>query len=359
MGLYKMPRSPFWWYSFKCDGRRIRKSTGLTDKKQAKELYLLKRGGHILGKEKGQLPPITLKHLLGTYLEDYSKTNKLTYNDDCSIVNTLNKYFGDKLVSEVTPQLIEQYKAYRRQTPVGNHFVSGARVNRDLAMLKQAYNKGIDWGLVLDNPIKRVKFFNEKDRSRTRYLTPIEKERLLNLCTPFLRRIVLVALKTGMRQAELLNLRWTDIDFNANQIVLKRTKSGRIRYIPLHPDVLDVLQGLPKSREYVFFEANEARWWHGKRRLDFDAVLDQAGIRDFRFHDLRHTFASELVMKGADIKTVSELLGHATTRMTERYSHLSASHKGLAINLLASEPKPTVRISKVISEVEKQQIVSG
>ena len=119
-----------------------------------------------------------------------------------------------------------------------------------------------------------------------------------------------------------------------------------------------VLQGLPKGREYVFFDSNEARTWHGKRRVDFDAALDQAGIRDFRFHDLRHTFASELVMKGADIKTVSELLGHSTTRMTERYSHLSASHKNLAINLLVSETKPTVRVPQVILEVEKAQIVS-
>jgi integrase len=169
---------------------------------------------------------------------------------------------------------------------------------------------------------------------------------------------VLVALKTGMRQAEILNLKWGNIDFNANQIVLKKTKSGKIRYIPIHPDVSAVLQGLPGGREYVFFDDSEARSWHGKRRVDFEAALDQAGIRDFRFHDLRHTFASELVMKGADIKTVSELLGHSTTRMTERYSHLSASHKGLAINLLASEPKPAVGSSKVIFEVEKQQIVS-
>ena len=358
MGLYKMPRSPFWWYSFKCDGKRIRKSTGLTDKKQANEVYLLKRGVHIMGKEKNQLPALPLKQLLETYLNDYSKTNKLSYCEDFSMVKTLNNFFGDKVASEITPQVIEQYKAHRRQTPVGDHFVSGARVNRELALLKQTYNKGIDWGLVLDNPVKRVKFFSEKDRSRTRYLAQGEKDRLLNLCTPFLRRIVLVALKTGMRQAEILNLKWADIDFNSNQIVLKRTKSGKIRYVPIHPDVLVVLQGLPKGRECVFFDDNEARSWHGKRRVDFEAALDQAGIRDFRFHDLRHTFASELVMKGADIKTVSELLGHSTTRMTERYSHLSASHKGLAINLLASEAKPVVGISKVILEVEKEQIVS-
>ncbi len=358
MGLYKMARSPFWWYSFKLNGKRIRKSTGLSDKKQAAEIYLLQRGGHILGKEKGQLPAIPLKQLLETYLKDYSKTNKLSYRIDCSMVKTLNNFFGDRVASEITPQVIEQYKSHRRQTPVGDHFISGARVNRELALLKQAYNKGMDWGLVLDNPVKRVKFFSEKDRSRTRYLSQSEKERLLNLCTPFLRRIVLVALKTGMRQTEILDLKWGNIDSNANQIVLKRTKSGKIRYIPIHPDVLVILQGLPKGREYVFFDDNEARTWHGQRRLGFEAALDQAGIRDFRFHDLRHTFASELVMKGADIKTISELLGHSTTRMTERYSHLSASHKGLAINLLASEARPVVMVSKVLSEVENQQIVS-
>ncbi len=354
MGLNKMEGSPFWWYSFKSNGKRIRKSTGLVDRRQAMEFYLLKRGEYIMGKEKNQLPALTLKKLLETYLKDYSKTNKLSYYEDCSMVKTLNNFFGDKGASEITPQIIEQYKARRRKTPVGDHFVSGARVNRELALLKQAYNKGIDWGLVLDNPVKRVKFFSEKDRSRTRYLTQEEKEKLLNLCTPLLRRIVLVALKTGMRQAEILNLKWANIDSNANQIVLKKTKSGKIRYIPMHPDVLEVLNGLPQKREYVFFDDNEARTWHGKRRVDFDAALDQAGIRDFRFHDLRHTFASELVMKGADIKTVSELLGHSTTRMTERYSHLSASHKGLAINLLASEPKPAAGGAKLLAEVENR-----
>jgi hypothetical protein len=124
-----------------------------------------------MGKEKNQLPALPLKKLAETYLKDCSKTNKLSYCEDCSMVKTLNNFFGDRVAQEITTQIIEQYKARRRKTPVGDHFVSGARVNRELALLKQAYNKGIDWGLVLDNPVKRVKFFSEKDRSRTRYLS--------------------------------------------------------------------------------------------------------------------------------------------------------------------------------------------
>jgi len=358
MGLYRMKGSPYWWYSLKNNGARVRKSTGLIDRKQAKEFYHLKRGEYILGKEKNQLPPLLLKQLLGTYLKDYSKTNKLTYSDDCSIVKTLNSFFGDKVVSEITTQLIEQYKSHRRQTTVRRHLISGARVNRELAILKHAFNKGMEWGLALDNPVRRVKFFNEKDRGRTRYLTQSEKERLLAVCPPFTRRVVLMALKTGMRQAEILNLRWSDIDFNANQITLHKTKSGKIRHIPIHPDVSTVLQSLPKGREYVFFEDSEARSWHGKRRVDFEAALDQAGIRDFKFHDTRHSFASELVMKGVDIKTVSELLGHSTTRMTERYSHLSPSHKNLAINMLPVEPEAPVAKPQILKDIEKQAIKS-
>ncbi|MFH1618594.1 MAG: site-specific integrase [bacterium] len=358
MGIYRMPRSPFWWYSFKYNGKRIRRSTGLVDRKQAGELYHLKRGEYILGKEKNQLPPLPLKMLLETYLKDYSKTNKLSYNDDCSIVRILNNFFGERLTSDITPHLIERYKSHRRQTLVGGHPLSGAKVNRELAILKTAFNKGTEWGLVLDNPVRRVKFFSEKNRGRTRYLTQDEKKRLLDVCPPFIRRIVLTALKTGMRQAEILNLKWTEVDLNANRITLRKTKSGKIRHIPIHPDVLKIFRELPRAGEYVFFDKTESRSWHGRRRGDFEAALEEAGIRDFRFHDLRHSFASELVMKGVDIKTVSELLGHSTTRMTERYSHLSPSHKSLAINTLPVESDAPVARPRVLKELGKSRFES-
>lgn len=338
MGLYKMKGSPFWWYSFQHGKKRIQKSTGLTDKRQAREMYYLKRNGFILGKEKGKPQPIRLKDLLKTYLEDYSKTNKASYYTDCVTAKTLNAFFGDRFVAEVTPQLIERYKSRRTRTLRNGKRISGARVNREMALLKAAFNKGIEWDLVNENPVRRVKFFNESDRGRTRYLTPVEKKRLLTACSPFLRGVVMTALKTGMRQGELLSLKWRDVDSRTNRLTLRKTKSGKIRHIPLHQDVETVLKGLPRLSAFVFAdEKGSPLPRHGRLRTDFEAALEKSGIRDFRFHDLRHSFASELVMKGVDIKTVSELMGHSTTRMTERYSHLSPSHKSLAINLLPVE----------------------
>lgn len=340
MGLYKRTNSPFWWYTFKHDGKRVQESTGVGDKKQAKDIYHKRRSDYAAGKTLGRQTKLSLKKLLDTYLNDYSKVNKLSHKYDAIAIKTLLGYFGKDNVSDVTAQKIERYKASRRRTIWGGKQISGARVNRELAVLKAAFNKGIEWGMVLENPVQRVKFFSEKDRSRTRFLSPTEKKRLLAACPPSLRRFVLMALKTGMRKSELLDLKWKDINSITGVITLRKTKSGKLRHIPIHPDVEDMLKHIVQNGPYVFADRRGCRQSiHGATRGQFDVALETAGIRDFRFHDLRHTFASELVMKGADLMTVAELLGHSSTRMTERYSHLSPSHKSLAINLLGSEAK--------------------
>lgn len=351
MGVYKRKDSPFWWFSFRHDGKRIADSTGMTDYKLANQVYVMKRNKHIIRKEKGEIAPIKLRDLIQHFLDDYSKANKKSYSDDLSLAKKLNAFFGEKLASEITPQLVEQYKSHRRQQPVADRQVSGAMVNRELSFMKAVYNRGIEWGLVADNPVKRVKFFSEKDRARTRYLAAEEKTRLLAVCPPDVRRIVIFALKTGMRQSEILGLRWTDIDPVANTIELRRTKSGKIRYVPIHPDVREILNSLPRSGEFVFAGERGGAGWHGTRRAAFEKALEKAGLRDVVFHTLRHTFASELVMKGVDLKTVSELLGHSSTRMTERYSHLSPSHKAVAVNLLPSEAPAAVAEPQVLREL--------
>jgi integrase len=256
---------------------------------------------------------------------------------------------GNKQVSEISPRDLERYKFSRRQTLRADKPITGATINRELAILKTAFNKGIEWGLVDSNPVERVKFFSEKDRARVRYLSADEKSKLLAIVSPELRRFIIIALKTGMRLSEILNLKWRDIDHNANQIVIRKSKSGRMRFIPLHSDVADVLSSLPKHGDFVLSNIAGERFSRaGWVRTQFIRAVAVAGIPDFHIHDLRHTFASELIMKGADLKTVSELLGHGSTRMTERYAHLSPLHKSLAINLLAVESKaeqasPTVK----------------
>lgn len=151
--------------------------------------------------------------------------------------------------------------------------------------------------MVIENPVRRVKFFSEKDRSRTRYLNQNEKERLLAVCPQYLRRIVLVALKTGMRQGEILNLKWSDIDSNSNRITLSKTKSGKIRHIPIHPDVLKAFRSLPKVNDYVFYNERRGTRYskYGKLRFDFEDAVKEAGLRNFVFHDLRHCFASHAI----------------------------------------------------------------
>ena len=350
MAVYRKAGSPYWWYSFTYKGKRVFASTGATDHKVAKIVYLRERNAAIERRATGELAPIKLKDLFARFLE-YSKTNKKSYRYDVVITKTLTNFFGDRLAHEVTQHEVERFKSYRKTIVVGDHFMSGARINRDLSLLKTIYNRGIEWGLIESNPVARVKFFSEKDRSRTRYLAADEKTRLLNVCAPNLRRLVIFALKTGMRQGEQFGLRWVDVDFNASVIALKQTKSGKTRFIPMHPDVRSILASLPRQGDKVFEGKIGGASWHGARRAEWDKAIEDAGLRDFRWHDLRHTFASELVMKGVDLKTVSELLGHSTVMMSERYSHLAPAHKAIAINVLSSEAPAPLAAPKVLQEL--------
>ena len=157
--------------------------------------------------------------------------------------------------------------------------------------------------------------------------------KLLNACPLPTKRLALAALLTGMRQGELLNLKWTDIDFNTNLVQVRHSKAGKIRYVNINSDLVNMLKSIPTISDYVFgTETGKARWT--LYRKPFLKAVQEAGIEDFRFHDCRHDYCSTLVMKGIDLKTVAELVGHTTTQMTERYAHLSPAHKRAAVELL-------------------------
>lgn len=341
MGLFRRRGSSYWWYKFKKGGKTIEGSTKLTDFKSAKKVFEARRSKYILGEEvPGEKPQIKLGELLETYMRDHARLNKRSGFRDEARCRRLLEFFGNCRASEVTPQRVEQFKAFRRQQLVAGHPIAPSTCNRDLACLKTAFSKGVLWGLVDGNPVKRVSLFNEKDRGRMRLLTQEEKARLLAACSTALRRLVIFALKTGTRQGEMLALRWSDVDTVGNRIVIRKSKSGKIRPIPIHPDVAEVLQGVPRRGEHVFSDKRGGPLSRmGWVRTQFHLAVEKAGLGDYRWHDLRHQFCSDLIMAGCDAATVKELAGHSSLAVTERYVHLHPQHRITAINLLKSERK--------------------
>ncbi|MDP3042040.1 MAG: site-specific integrase [Candidatus Omnitrophota bacterium] len=173
-----------------------------------------------------------------------------------------------------------------------------------------------------------------EDNQRTRYLEKEEIAKFLKYCAGNIKPVAVVALNTGMRKSEILNLKWHDIDFKGDIIYLLKTKNNNKREIPMNDAVKTALIKVKRHPEsqYIFCGKN------GKPmqniRKSFFTALKKAGIINFRFHDLRHTFASQLVTFGVDLNTVRELLGHKSLEMTLRYSHLSPDHKKRAVDIL-------------------------
>ncbi len=175
-----------------------------------------------------------------------------------------------------------------------------------------------------------------ENNRRLRYLTREEADRLIKACyeTPkchHLAPIVITALQTGMRRGEILRLKWDNVDFKNGYIYVEDSKNKTSRLIPMSQTLRQTLSNLPRhlSSPYVFWHDNGKPYDDIKH--SFNKVLKRAGIKVFTFHDLRHTFASHLVMNGVDLMTVKELLGHKDIKMTMRYSHLSPDHKRVAV----------------------------
>jgi integrase len=195
------------------------------------------------------------------------------------------------------------------------------------------YTKAIEWGYVKTNPAKGIKRLKEPP-GRLRYLKPEEIKRLLEACNGYLRAIVITALNTGMRKAEILNLRWSDVDLKNRKITIVNTKNNESRVIPINQTLYqELLRLFEKSQgEYVF--ANRDGRPFGDIKRGFSSALKKAKIEDFRFHDLRHTFGSYLVMEGVNLKTVQQVMGHKDIRLTLRYSHLSPEYVQEAVERL-------------------------
>ncbi len=326
MGLFL--RKGNWWIDYYACGRRHREKIGSS--KTLAENVLRKRKLEIAENKFLDIrrdKKIKFEDFADEYLELHSKYKK-SYDTDCKIVGLLKKYFSGKYLSETTSLDIEKFKTKRREE------VSPATVNRALAVLKSMFNRAIAWEKADSNPCRVVKLFKENNQ-RLRFLEKEEIVKLLANCNKHLRSIVVLALNTGMRKGEILNLKWHDIDIKRGIIYILDSKNGEKREIPINEQVKTALIRTRKHPDSPYIFCNKDGDPYGDIKKSFFTALKKAGIIDFHFHDLRHTFASQLVMAGVDLNTVRELMGHKSLEMTLRYSHLSPDHKKRAVDILS------------------------
>jgi len=335
-------------------GKRIRKS--FSKKKDAaaelgKRVSLIAEGRYLDVKRDYAT---TLKELIEKYEENYKNQAVFkTFKKYC--IKNFKEHFGeDNRLSNIKYVDIETYRNHLRNNKLTKHGTirKEATVNREISCLRHMFTKAVEWEMMEINPFEKGKCLIMKENNkRLRYLDEDEITRLLNACHPYLKDIVQCALNTGMRRGEILSLKWEQI--RNGFIYLQKTKTKESREIPINNVLQGVFNRLRKAKkpsakviglngkpvknqpikdgEHVFL-------YNGKHiseiKRSFNGALTKAAILNFHFHDLRHTFASHLIMKGASLKEVQEILGHKTMTMTLRYAHLSQESKKKAVNLL-------------------------
>jgi integrase len=350
-GLYK--RGGVYWLRYAdITGKIVRVSAKTSNFREA-EGELIKRKQAIReGKEPEpikKIPNYTFAQLAGEYSKWCEKQR--SFNSKVYFIRQLTDVFGNLPINKLSVMAIEQFQT----ETVKNRGKKPATANRLLATLKHCIHKGYQWEMLSEETLKRVRQVRllEENNKRLRFLSKDECRALVSSCEPHLRPIVTTALNTGMRKGEILSLKWEQIDLKHGFIMLDRTKNGERREVPINDTLRATLQGLTRRLDipHVFYDAST-----GKRYLDvkrsFGTACRRAGIRDFHFHDLRHTFASHLVMAGVDITTVSRLLGHKSLTMTLRYSHLAPNHLQSAVGVLDSA------LNQVTQKVHSQ-VVGG
>lgn len=334
-GVFK--RGNIYWITYTgLDGKQKWESSKSTEKKDAEYLLACRR------KEvaEGVAPPITKRNRNFTFNDlaekyDLFVRNQRSYKTKKNFIDNLKKEFGSLRLQNFSLSLLESYQS--RRLAEGR---KPATVNRYLATIKHMFTKAVDWEMVPEDTFKRVRRvkLSEENNRRLRYLSIEESDILVAAAEPHLKPILTTALNTGMRRGEILGLTWEQVDLKHGFLLLDKTKSGKRREIPINSSLSETLRTLLVARRidipFVFFDPITGRRYQSVKRA-FATACRRAGIYDFHFHDLRHTFASQLVMNGVDITTVSKLLGHASLTMTLRYSHLSPNHLKEAVNILA------------------------
>lgn len=371
-----------WYCRFQLDGIRYERRCALAEnEKEAKKIEAIikteiLRGNYDYGKSHNTF---RLKDGIELFIK-YSKVNKLSYESDKYYIKKVIDFFGENIpLEQITPSKIEDFKEYLKSYTIKNKIKinnpdygkNGSRkkyiyketeiqknranstINRHTEMLSKMFNLCIENNLTNTNPCRSVKQLREEN-FKIRFLTPEEEKRMFEAIEyhytmsskvngeyefyPYihLKNIIICALQTGMRRGEIFNLKWGQIDLKTGYIEVLKTKSGKARKIPISPRLRLTLEEMliDKQSEYVFVNPETSKPYVDIKKA-FSSLLEKAEIKNFRFHDLRHTVATRMVEGGADLLVVQEILGHSNIQTTMRYSHPVPERKKNAIDILS------------------------
>ena len=270
------------------------------------------------------------KHTFADLVDRYIKDVLPNYNEKeqgerKSKLEWWASKIGYCLLSDVTPQLIDEH--------LGSMTQSAATVSKYLKNLQHSFTIAVNkWGWLTDNPAKKVSS-PKLPRGRVRFLDDDDRARLIQACkespNTLLYPCVVLAISTGMRQAELMELVWPDINLKDGFLILHETKNGERRRVTLAGASLELLKEHAKLRRLdtkLLFPSSRDPQKPIDLRKAFLNALEAAQITDFKWHDLRHCTASYLAMNGASLAEIAEVLGHKTLSMVKRYAHLSDGH---------------------------------
>lgn len=318
-----------WCFDVTCNGHRVRQIVGLsrpeTEQAMLNKLEDLKRDKFGIEKPRGN---VFFDEFADEYMELYA-SQKRSWVRDRSAIKHFNEFFKGKILSAISPELIERYKAARK-----DEGANPATINRELACLKTIFNIAILWRKIDSSPAKQIKRI-PVNNIREISLSDEEMRRLVEAADPEIKPVLIIALSTGMRRNEILDLKWQNVHFKEKYIFIEYSKSGKTRRVPMNDLIVETLKNVPKVSEFVFYSPKiRAKISISTVRTAFLKACEKAKIKGLRFHDLRHCAASAMVRKGIDLVTVSKILGHSSIIMTMRYAHSTPENMRLAVDSL-------------------------
>ena len=334
-------KSPFYQLVYLREGKRTTISTGTKDKTQAE---------NFLNTFSIPLIPITpkvtqtKKILLSSFIFEYKNYVKKTYSIKyykkavVTSFNILQKFIPDMHLENITPKILDQFISSKASTSI-------YAASLYYRTLKAAFNKAVVWDYIKDNPFNKLKA-PKVTKSFPVFISQVEYELILNSSiNPKLNDLFSFAFYTGMRLAEILNLKWSSVNLNDKLITIKNTdtfttKNKKERIIPINQKLFPILSNrLPKvfnlKDDNYIFSKNGIKYNEDFISKQFKKSVRAAELNDkIHFHSLRHSFASNLVQKGVSLYVVKELLGHEDIKTTQIYSHLQQENLSKAVNLL-------------------------